>query len=316
MSEVKDLKFKYHFVYKTTNKVNGKSYIGKHSTESLVDGYLGSGKLLNRAVKKYGKHNFTIEFLKFCNTSEEAYKNEEIIIKDFDAVKSDDFYNLTDGGKGNKGYIPIFTQEWKDKISEALTGKSLSEQHKENISISCTGRDVWNKGKKGVQQSKFKGVKLEGERLEKQRLVNRENNNKKIQCLYCGRLVAITTAHRWHFENCKQSPTYNSDNRKWSEENKQKLKDSSRANEKEIRDKNSIAVKKSWINRQKIKCDYCDFETTSKSVLTQWHNENCIHNPNNKNIHKYKCPYCGHEGRSLSNLKRFHFDNCPKKFEV
>lgn len=316
MLEIENLKFKYHFVYKTTNKINNKSYIGKHSTNSLVDGYIGSGKLLKRAIKKYGKQNFTIEFLEFCDTLEEAYEREECIIKDFDAVNSDQFYNLTNGGKGNKGYVPIFTKEWKDKISQSLTGKSLSIEHRENISISCTGREAWNKGLSGVQPNKCKGLKLEGEKLRLQQERNKIINSRIVECPYCFGKFPTLIAHRWHFENCKLSPTFNEQDRKLSEELKQKLRDSSRASEIKIRERTSKGIKESWINRKKLKCIYCDFETISGSVLSQYHNENCIHNPNNKNINKYKCPHCGFESRSLGNLKQYHFDNCHKRFEV
>ena len=308
-----DLKFKYHFVYKITNKINNKSYIGKHSTNNLEDGYLGSGILILKAVKKYGASNFVKEFLQFFDSLEEAYKNEEKIIKDFDAVNSNMFYNITAGGFGNKGYIPIFTEEWKSKISKALIGRPLSEEHKRNVSIGCTGRSTWNKGAIGLQKSKFKGMKLEGERLKQVQKAFVDVGKHKIQCPYCLRDVLFITSQRWHFENCKLSPIYNPENRKWSEEGKQKLRDSSRAGEQEVKDRTSKSIKELWVKREKSKCLYCDFESKSMSVLSQYHNDNCIHNPNNKNIAKFECPYCGHKSRSISNLKRYHFDKCKYK---
>ena len=49
---------KYYGIYKITNLVNGKMYIGKHVTSDLDDGYLGSGIIIQRAVKKYCKESF------------------------------------------------------------------------------------------------------------------------------------------------------------------------------------------------------------------------------------------------------------------
>jgi hypothetical protein len=45
---------KFHFIYKTTNLLNNKFYIGMHSTSNLKDGYLGSGTHLRYAIRKYG----------------------------------------------------------------------------------------------------------------------------------------------------------------------------------------------------------------------------------------------------------------------
>jgi len=54
-----------------TNKVNGKRYIGCHKTDDVDDGYMGSGKLIRRAIKKYGSENFAKEVLAtFKNDSE------------------------------------------------------------------------------------------------------------------------------------------------------------------------------------------------------------------------------------------------------
>jgi hypothetical protein len=44
-------------VYRTVNQINQKFYIGVHKTMNPMDNYLGSGKILGRAIKKYGKEN-------------------------------------------------------------------------------------------------------------------------------------------------------------------------------------------------------------------------------------------------------------------
>lgn len=90
----------YYTIYKTTNLLNNKFYIGKHQTTNLNDNYLGSGKLLKRAIKKYGIENFTKEIILICSSEEEMNTKEKELV-----VLSEDSYNLCEGGKGGFGYI-------------------------------------------------------------------------------------------------------------------------------------------------------------------------------------------------------------------
>lgn len=129
----------YGYIYMTTNLINGKMYIGqKKSTNFLKERYLGSGSLLRKAIKKYGKENFKVEMLCECDSKEELDEMEIYFIKQFNAKDSDDFYNLAPDGESGVGG-PKFkghkhTDESKKKISEGNKGinnKFFGKHHSE-----------------------------------------------------------------------------------------------------------------------------------------------------------------------------------------
>ena len=93
---------KYNYIYKTENLVNGKIYIGKHSTDKLEDGYLGSGLILKHAIKKYGKKNFKKIILEYCDTDEKLNDREIYWIKEEKSNINYGGYNLTEGGEGSR----------------------------------------------------------------------------------------------------------------------------------------------------------------------------------------------------------------------
>lgn len=60
----------YGYIYKTTNLINNKIYIGQHKSDRFDESYFGSGKLLKQAIQKYGKENFIVIMLDICDSKQ------------------------------------------------------------------------------------------------------------------------------------------------------------------------------------------------------------------------------------------------------
>lgn len=94
----------FYTIYRITNLLNGKTYIGKHKTDNLEDGYMGSGKLIRRAIQKHGLENFKKEILfVFDNEEDMNTKEKELVNEEY--LSSGMTYNLCPGGEGGFGYI-------------------------------------------------------------------------------------------------------------------------------------------------------------------------------------------------------------------
>lgn len=117
-------KLKYHIIYQITNEINGSIYIGAHSTNDLDDDYMGSGKLLKLALKKYGIENFSKKVLHIYNTPKEMYEKEANIVTE-DFVSRRDVYNIVTGGFGgfNRGSSGL------RHITNIITGETIAVDH-------------------------------------------------------------------------------------------------------------------------------------------------------------------------------------------
>ena len=95
--------------------------------------YLGSGIILNRAFKKYGKENFSKEIIEECETKDKLNEQEKYWISFYDAVGSENFYNIAYGGDGGNtlaGYSEEQMKEHSRKQSKARKG--IINQGKDN----------------------------------------------------------------------------------------------------------------------------------------------------------------------------------------
>jgi len=136
---------KFNYVYITTNIVNGKQYVGDHSTNNLNDNYLGSGRpAFNNAIKKYGKENFRKKILEFFNTKKEAFDAQEKYIKLYKSHVSQNGYNIS--RKGGHGVKDCISEETKKKLSIASKNwhsiVGFSEETKLQLSKSLKGKNV------------------------------------------------------------------------------------------------------------------------------------------------------------------------------
>lgn len=121
----------FYTIYKITNKLNGKSYIGKHQTKDLGDGYMGSGLLIRRAIKKYGSENFEKEILHVFETEADMNEAEKNLV-----TLGESSYNLCPGGQGGFGYINQNGLSVLNQLTieqETKRRKSLSSSRKKNI---------------------------------------------------------------------------------------------------------------------------------------------------------------------------------------
>lgn len=179
------------YIYKTTNIINGKIYIGFH--KSKRKNYLGSGKILKEAIKKYGRENFKNEILEYCDNEIILSEREIYWIKYYDSTNRLIGYNIQDGGSGNigicKGYWlnKKLSDEHKKNISKnhadvsgennPMFGKTHSESVRENLREIKTNFK-YSEETRQKQSEKRKGEKNPNSKLNKEMVINIRNKYK------------------------------------------------------------------------------------------------------------------------------------------
>lgn len=138
----------YGYVYKTTNLINGRIYIGQHKSNGWDEQYIGSGKILEVALKKYGRKNFVCEIIESCKTKEELNQKEIYWIAFY--REKNNCYNITNGGEGRAA---SHSEETRKKLSKSLTGRVVPKEARENMSNAHKGIRVSEESKLKISKA-------------------------------------------------------------------------------------------------------------------------------------------------------------------
>ena len=147
---------KYGYTYLTTNKTNGMVYIGKRKND-FDPTYLGSGKYIKRAIKKYGRGNFRVCLIEYAdNISDLNSLERKYIAECRQYLGQDMMYNIADGGDG--GLIGIFTKSRRKKMSTTRISKCLAKGKNNGMFGKCHTKETREKmklRKLGVKRGPF-----------------------------------------------------------------------------------------------------------------------------------------------------------------
>jgi hypothetical protein len=240
----------YGIIYKATNKINGKCYIGQttqglhkrkteHINKSKNDNFY-----FHNSICKYGKNNFEWKILCDCDSKEELDEMEFHYIKQYDSYWKNGGYNLTAGGEGSPNRI--LSDETKEKISKAAKkryssnpeshpwiGRKHTEETKRKIGIKSSQKVMSEEARKKIS----KGVKGKGMCGKHH---TEETKRKISKILSDGR---------------RKGKNNNMYGKKHTEESKQK-------------------ISKKALNRERLICEYCG-KKVDMGNYSRWHGKNC-----------------------------------------
>lgn len=261
-------------IYKITNLINNKIYIGKslHPDEN----YFGSGLQITAAIEKYGRDNFRKDILENC-TPDNLDEREIFWIEHLNARDTNIGYNISIGGTGGNHYWKsldeVGKQGLRDKISIAKTGATINYTDTQRTNVRAALGRLWD-----VRKNDTEWLKSRAEKSLKSYLVIKDSSIIRVVGLkkFCkenkldlGQMSQLANGTRFKSvsgyyclfdENQTESVIFN-----LITELKRKDKE----------------VHNDWLlktqTRPRYTCDHCGISVT-KSNLTRWHNMNCKQN--------------------------------------
>lgn len=279
---------KYHIIYKTTNLINQKIYVGAHSTNDLDDDYLGSGDNIVKAIRKYGRENFAREVLHVHNDPKTMFLVEASIVTP-EFIKRKDVYNIVPGGYGgkNKGTYGL------KHIHHPVTGERCAVYH---TALEKMLEDGWIVGR---NMSSTTGTIWIHKMSEKKMIHPADLPDYINEGWSKGLPKSPTSGKTWIYDSTNDEYTL--------------------CNIAELDDKLAQGwIRKKWApikkgTKQEIAtCPHCN-RTGGKNAMKHLHFDNCNKNPNNigkpRKQRVVTCPHCGKTG-GVTNMVRHHFNKC------
>ena len=199
---------KHFLIYKITNLINDKIYIGQHVTTNIDDGYMGSGDHIKNAIKKYGIENFKKEIIAECSSFEEMNELEKELVN-HEFVQNPNTYNHSIGGsygwknclkyksdeeiysiRKNAGDTiinlmkdPEYRKQHAEKISTGLKEAGfdprtfLGKTHSEETKRKMSEKHKLNKHQKGEKNSQFGKCWIYNLELKENKSIKKEELN-------------------------------------------------------------------------------------------------------------------------------------------
>jgi group I intron endonuclease len=249
-------------IYKTTNLINGKFYIGKDKHNNPK--YFGSGKVLKQAIKKYGIENFAKEIIEECDDEKYWLEREIYWIQFYDSINNG--YNIALGGNGgdtisnNSNKKEIYEKKKKtyneksEKLKKYRREKISNSMKKRWIELKETNPNFITERNEKISKAQ-KGVPKPIEQI------NKQKETKKIRGTSVGE------------NNPMFGKTHNIETkRKLSE-----LKIGKKRSEESIKNQ-KLSIKK----REIITCPHCGLSAKKSANMTRYHFDYC------KNIKSYE----------------------------